>query len=41
MSHPAHRSLGSVGEYRAKVLLLTCCYQEEVEAAGNWASARA
>ena len=28
MSHPPYRSLGSVGEYRAKVLLLTCCYQE-------------
>src|SRR5664279_5582001 len=27
MSHPACRSLGSVGEYGAKVLLLACCYQ--------------
>jgi hypothetical protein len=26
MSHPACRSLGSVGEYGAKVLLLACCY---------------
>jgi hypothetical protein len=35
MSHPACRSLGSVGEYGAKVLLLACCYQEVSTAGGR------
>src|SRR6266478_830599 len=36
LSHP-QSSLGSAGEYVAKILLLTCCYQERSKAGRPWA----